>query len=218
MEEVFPDRGTVDPATGRRRWLVMDFTLAEIKQLDAGSWFDPKFAAERVPTWEEAVALVGNRAGLYPELKSPPLYRARGIDMPAIFLQSLGRLGLEDAPASRLIVQSFDPQALKDVTAAKPRLARTFLIDGREAMRWFSDDGMKEIGAFATDIGPSKLILDRRPELVELAHAAGLTVTPYTFTTRAPGRIADVTDEMKYYLLDLKVDAVFTDNPDRFPR
>ena len=77
---------------------------------------------------------------------------------------------------------------------------------------------MKEIGAFATDIGPSKLILDRRPELVELAHAAGLTVTPYTFTTRAPGRIADVTDEMKYYLLDLKVDAVFTDNPDRFPR
>ena len=119
VEEVFPDRGTVDPATGRRRWLVMDFTLAEIKQLDAGSGFDPKFAAERVPTWEEAVALVGNRAGLYPELKSPPLYRARGIDMPAIFLQSLGRLGLEDAPASRLIVQSFDPQALKDVTAAK---------------------------------------------------------------------------------------------------
>ncbi len=218
VEEVFPDRATVDPATGQRRWLVMDFTLAEIKRLDAGSWFDPKFAGERVPTWEEAVALVGNRAGLYPELKSPPLYRGRGIDMPAIFLRSLGPLGLENAPASRLIVQSFDPQALKDVTAANPRLARTFLIDGRQAAQWFSAGGMKEISTFATDIGPSKLILDRRPELVELAHAANLTVTPYTFTSRAPGRIADVTEEMKYFLVELNVDAVFTDNPDRFPR
>ena len=55
VEEMFPERATVDPATGRRRWLAVDFTLAEIKQLDAGSWFDPKFAGERVPTWEEAV-------------------------------------------------------------------------------------------------------------------------------------------------------------------
>ncbi len=53
------------------------------------------------------------------------------------------------------------------------------------------------------------------------AHAAGLTVTPYTFTTRASsgsGRFASITDEMRYYLSDLDVDAVFTDNPDRFPR
>src|ERR1700704_3274173 len=36
VEEVFPDRATSDPATGARRWLVPDFTLAEIKRLDAG--------------------------------------------------------------------------------------------------------------------------------------------------------------------------------------
>ena len=64
VEEVFPERATTDPATGRRQWLAVDFTLAEIKQLDAGSWFDPKFAGERVPTWEEAVAAVGTMAGL----------------------------------------------------------------------------------------------------------------------------------------------------------
>ena len=51
------------------------------------------------------------------------------------------------------------------------------------------------------------------------AHQAGLTVTPYTFTTRGPAtRFGDVGAEMRYYLTDLGVDALFTDNPDRFPR
>ena len=57
VEELFPDRAVVDPATGRKQWLAVDFTLAEIKQLDAGSWFDARFAGERIPTWEEAVTL-----------------------------------------------------------------------------------------------------------------------------------------------------------------
>ena len=53
-----------------------------------------------------------------------------------------------------------------------------------------------------------------------MAHSAGLTVTPYTFTTRAPvdARFGTVTNEMRYFLFDLGVDAVFTDNPDQFPR
>ena len=44
---------------------------------------------------------------------------------------------------------------------------------------------------------------------------------PYTFTTRAAagsGRFPSVSDEMRYYLSELDVDALFTDNPDRFPR
>ena len=51
VAEVFPDRAVVDPATGTKQWLVVDFTLAEIKQLDAGSWFDARYAGERIPTW-----------------------------------------------------------------------------------------------------------------------------------------------------------------------
>jgi glycerophosphoryl diester phosphodiesterase len=63
------------------------------------------------------------------------------------------------------------------------------------------------------------VLFDGHPEIVAMAHNVGLTVTPYTFTTRGPAtRFRSVTDEMRYYLLDLKVDAVFTDNPDLFPR
>jgi glycerophosphoryl diester phosphodiesterase len=65
VEEVFPDRAP---------WNIRDFTLAEIKQLDAGSWFAPEFAGERVPTLEEWVRAVGRNAGMLLEVKEPQLY------------------------------------------------------------------------------------------------------------------------------------------------
>ncbi len=37
---------------------VAELTLEEIRRLDAGSWFDPKFAGEKVPTIEEVLKLV----------------------------------------------------------------------------------------------------------------------------------------------------------------
>src|SRR5262245_6037827 len=219
VEEIFPQRATIDPVTGRRQWLAVDFTLAEIKQLDAGSWFDPKFTGERVPTWEEAVAAVGTMAGLYPELKTPSLYQSRGIDMTRLFAESMQRLGLTARPAGSIVVQSFDEGPLRELSKQFPTMPRTFLIEVRDGPRWLTREGLAEIATFATGIGPSKILLEGRSAVVSMAHDAGLTVTPYTFTTRgAPTRFADVGAEMRHYLNDLNVDALFTDNPDRFPR
>ena len=219
VEEIFPQRATVDPVTGRRQWLAVDFTLAEIKQLDAGSWFDPKFAGERVPTWEEAVAVVGTMAGLYPELKTPSLYQSRGIDMTRLFAESMQRLGLTARPAGSIVVQSFDEGPLRELSKQFQAVPRTFLIEVRDGPRWLTREGLAEIARFATGIGPSKILLEGQPGIVRMAHDAGLTVTPYTFTTRgAPTRFGDVGAEMRHYLTDLNVDALFTDNPDRFPR
>jgi len=219
VEEVFPQRATIDQVTGRRQWLAVDFTLAEIKQLDAGSWFDPKFAGERVPTWDEAVAVVGTMAGLYPELKTPSLYQSRGIDMTRLFAESMQRLGLTARPAGSMVVQSFDEGPLRELSKRFPTVPRTFLIEVRDGPRWLTREGLAEIATFATGIGPSKILLEGEPGIVRMAHDASLTVTPYTFTTRgAPTRFGDVGAEMRHYLTDLNVDALFTDNPDRFPR
>jgi len=48
---------------------VADLTLAELKALDAGSWFDPKFAGEKLPTLGEALDLAKGRIGVYIEIK-----------------------------------------------------------------------------------------------------------------------------------------------------
>jgi glycerophosphoryl diester phosphodiesterase len=96
------------------------------------------------------------------------------------------------------------------------------LIEVKDGSRWLTPSGLKEAASFATGIGPSKGLLDGRPDIVREAHAARLTVTPYTFTSRAyvtaNRRFETLTDEMRYFLVDLDVDALFTDNPDQFPR
>jgi glycerophosphoryl diester phosphodiesterase len=77
---------------------------------------------------------------------------------------------------------------------------------------------LREIATFATGIGPAKDLIDRQPDVVARARQAGLTVTAYTFRSRATGRFPTVRDEMAHFLYTLGIDAVFTDNPDQFPR
>jgi glycerophosphoryl diester phosphodiesterase len=54
------------------RGAVAKMTLAEIKSLDAGSWFAPEFAGERVPTLREALRHVKGRAAVDIDFKAGP--------------------------------------------------------------------------------------------------------------------------------------------------
>ena len=55
--------------TTNGKGLVHEHTLAELKTLDAGSWFNASFAGERIPTFEEVIALIGRRVPLQVEIK-----------------------------------------------------------------------------------------------------------------------------------------------------
>ncbi|MCA9070490.1 MAG: glycerophosphodiester phosphodiesterase family protein [Planctomycetaceae bacterium] len=50
--------GTVDRTTNGKG-KVTELTLEQIQKLDAGSWFDPKFTGEKVPTVEDVLKLAG---------------------------------------------------------------------------------------------------------------------------------------------------------------
>ncbi|HXE80498.1 MAG TPA: glycerophosphodiester phosphodiesterase family protein [Vicinamibacterales bacterium] len=221
VEAVFPDRYRIEG--GRKVWPVVDFIVAEIKQLEAGSWFDPRFAGERVPTFEEAIAQVRGRAGLFPETKAPHVYGSRGFDMEALLLAALEKHGLARPaadPKTPVIIQSFSAESLRRLRALGSRLPLVLLIEavGPGGRRWLTDEGLREARAFADGIGPAKGLLLADPTLAPRARAAGLSITPYTF--RAAGQPAGrtVRDEMARFLYEIGVDAVFTDNPDQFPR
>ena len=81
VEEVFPDRGRQVVVKGetRRQWPLADFTLAEVRRLDAGKWFDAKFAGTRVPTFAETIAaLRGKTRALHRAEVAGPVSRHRG--------------------------------------------------------------------------------------------------------------------------------------------
>ena len=59
---------TIDRTTGGTG-AVRDFTLAELKELEAGKWMDEKFDGEPLPTLGEALDLGKGRIGVYIEIK-----------------------------------------------------------------------------------------------------------------------------------------------------
>jgi glycerophosphoryl diester phosphodiesterase len=244
VEEIFPDRAAVD-ANGRKTWQVSDFTVEELKRLDAGSWFKPVAAAadvpgrsggpgrsqratpefkhERIPTFQEAIDLVKGKAGLYPETKGPEIYGSRGFDMEALVLTQLAKNRLDGpgaAPATPVIIQSFSPDSLRKMKKAGTTLPLVLLVSDLDPLggRWLTDEGLKEARQFAAGLGPAKALVLADPTLVTRAHAAGLTVTPYTFRSAGMAAGKTVKEEMADFLYRIGVDALFTDNPDQFPR
>ena len=229
VEEIFPDRFKQDisedqqpGAQAAKHWYVSDFTLAEIKRLDAGVWKGEKFKGERVPTWQEAIDLVRGKAGLYPETKAPEVYGKRGFDMEKLLIDSLKKNKLDRPGADAktpVIIQSFSDASLRKLREVyKTKLPLVFLIHDDPNKKWLSPVGMKTIKSFANGIGPNKGLIEREPKIVEWAHAAGLTVTPYTFRAVAADKFKDLQAEMTKFLYTFGVDALFTDNPDQFPR
>lgn len=226
VAEVFPDRATVKPGSDKKTWLVVDFTLAELKTLDAGSWFDARFAGERIPTFAEAIDLVRadpNGAGIYPELKEPGFYDERGFDMEAIVAAALVEKGLdtpEGQAALPVLIQSFSPVSLHRF---RDRVGTTYpliqLIGRLQASKLLTDEGLDEIATYATGIGPAITLLTSDPTRVKEAHARGLAIHPYTVDwQRVPEPYADTRAWTDYLLYELGVDGVFTNNPDLFPR
>jgi glycerophosphoryl diester phosphodiesterase len=221
VEEVFPERFRME--NGRKTWAVSDFTLAEIKRLDAGAWFNPKFKGERVPTWQEALDLVRGKAGLFPETKGPEVYGSRGFDMEALVLEFLRKNRLDTPNADRqtpVIIQSFSPESLQKMRKMGTKLPLVLLISDNDSERgkWLSDEGLKNARRFADGLGPAKSLLVSDPTLAKRAKALGFSLTPYTFRSSDVPAGQTVRDEMAKFLYEIGVDAVFTDNPDQFPK
>lgn len=222
VEEVFPNRAATD-AEGRKTWPVSDFTLQELKTLDAGTWFAPSFKGERIPTFQEAIDLVRGKAGLYPETKGPEVYGSRGFDMERLLLAQLATNRLdrpESDPKTPVIIQSFSAESLQKIRKAGTAIPLTFLVSDLDQKRgrWLTDEGLKEVRTFATGLGPAKALLLSDPTLATRARAADLTLTPYTFRSAGMPAGKTVKEEMADFLYRIGVDALFTDNPDQFPR
>ena len=162
VEQVFPDRAP---------WSVGDFTLAEIKQLDAGSWFAPAFAGERVPTLAEWVDAVGQRAGMLLEPKAPELYPGIEIDLDKE-LRSLPAFN-RALRADRVVVQSFDHQWLRVFKDLAPDVTVGLLYGSRP-----TEADIAAAATWAQQVNPALGAIDRA--VVDQIHAQGMEAHVWT--------------------------------------
>ena len=166
VEARFPDRAVVEHGPGGqpvKRWYANDFTLAELKTLDAGSWFDARFAGARIPTFEEAIVLVKGRAGIFPELKSPARLNARGADVEQAVAGVLATHGLRDAQVKgrpAVYLQSFEEKTVRRLATLLPAVPRTFLL-GRGRRGAVADRGRPARGEDVRDCDRPGAAADR---------------------------------------------------------
>ena len=219
VEEIFPDRFRTLPGAGgapTKRWMLADFTLAELRRLDAGSWFSPAFRGTRLPTFAETIDSLRGRSGLFIELKSPEKYE--GIER--LILAELAAKGLDRPgadPKTPVLLQTFTASSMQVLTSTGTKLPLHFLVSARDAAPWLTEDGLAKVKAFATGLSPEKTIVRDHPDRIARARQLGLLITPYTFRASAVTGFADVRAEMAHYLGTLAVDGVITDNPDQMP-
>jgi glycerophosphoryl diester phosphodiesterase len=166
--------------------LVSEMTLAELQEVDAGSWFSPEFASERLPTLQEVVDLARGRIKLNIELKvtgSPQGLVERVVDV-------IERNGF----AEECVITSLEEAAVRAVKQQAPDLREGFIL--------------------ATAIGdPTRMPVDLlavstqflSAGLIRRAHRRGMEVHVWTVNTR----------ERMWDVIERGVDNIMTDYPPR---
>ena len=95
--------------------LVRDYTMAELKRFDAGSWKDPRFKAERIPSLDEVLGVARGRVGVAIEIKNLPLPYA-GIE------DALVRAIKDAGMVHDVVVISFDHRSIKQIAELEPQI------------------------------------------------------------------------------------------------
>ena len=173
--------------------LVVDHTLAELKQLDAGSKFDARFAGERIPTLDEVLVLVSQSSRpitLNIEIKSGILPYP---NLECLAYEAVSRYGL----LPRVIFSSFNHFAMRNLkqTYHGSRIGLLYtagLVDPWRYAQFLEAEALHPL-FYSVD----KSIIDD-------AHRAGVAVHAYT--------IDDVNDMVR--LAAYGIDAIITNRPD----
>ena len=171
---------------------VADTTLADLRLLDAGSWFDPRFAGERIPTLDEVLAEVEGRILLNIEIKGEAV--DRGI------VGEVASAVREHGMNGQVVISSFSPAALQEMAAVASEIRTAVLYNtdfhlGRDAV-----DIVSDLGASTFNIKRQRLTRKMLRRCQDHDIPVGI------YTVNQPRRMRR--------LINKGVDAIFTDQPD----
>lgn len=169
---------------------VHDYTLAQLRELDAGKWFDREFMGEKIPTLEEVLAFSRKHDVVcYLEVKYDVAWGMHHALVAAL---------RNAESAARTVVISFDPTTLRAIHKLDPSLMIGLIVDNL---------GADFVNA-ATGMAARQICVAARmvtPELVAKAHQSDLHVVAWTVNS---------VEEMRA-LMSAGIEGVMTDFPAR---
>jgi glycerophosphoryl diester phosphodiesterase len=168
-------------------------TLAELKSLDAGSWFDSRFAGERIPTLAEVLEIARNRILVNIELKKGknfPYTMEELADRTLAVVEKAGMTG-------QILFSSFDPAAVNRIKEKAPRLPIALIVD----KPWEKPEDAGAGTSYPT-LNCRTTVLNE--ENIRRAHTAGIRVHVWTVNTK----------EAMEKFIALGIDGIITNHPD----
>lgn len=173
---------------------VASYTLSQLSEFDAGSWFNPRFSGERIPTLQEVLNLARGRIPVHIEIKKGDLGPYSIADLANRSLQEVEKAGM----LSQVLFGSFDPAAIDRVSQSNPR-ARVALIHNQPWTVPQEVTGGRNIAVLSCG---GKVLTQSN---ISGAHRRGLRIFVWTLNT----------DEQMQHFLNLEVDGIITNHPDR---
>ncbi len=186
---IFHNTNLDKTSTGTGR--VTAHTLAELRALDAGSWFSPQFAGTRIPTLDEVLNLLRDKLLVNIELKS--------FDMASKSLApDVVRAVRDHKMADQVVLSSFNPFILRAAKQAGPEIETGLLLapDLPGWTRW----GLIRRHSRAGGLHPELVMVDAA--YMAAARASKMPVRVWTVNEEADIR----------RMVDLRVDAIITDD------
>jgi glycerophosphoryl diester phosphodiesterase len=175
--------------------LVSSMTLAQIKHLDAGSWFNSKFRGTRVPTLDEFL-------GLFADSRKKALLELKGVwtpDQARVVAELIYSHGVQN----RVVFMSFVGESLRNLESVAPFFPRVIIS---HTVPSHPAEFVKDYGAIA--LLTSAQAVQAHRSTVSAMHKAGLGLIVYTLNS--PSRWSKA--------LKLGVDGIVTDQPSSLDR
>ena len=193
-------RGPPEHCTGP----VAEKLYRDLLNCEISSWREADVGAlERIPTLDAVLTRYGKTTRYYIETKQSE----QALGMEEALVELLTRHDLvPGSPDDRtVLVQSFSSESLKKIHRLRPQLPLIQLI-GASQMPTDLDAAMRDVASYAVGVGPTQRLVT--PEFMTVAKRYGLLVHPYTVNEES-----DMTR-----LIELGVDGMFTNFPDRLMR
>ncbi|MCZ6472031.1 MAG: glycerophosphodiester phosphodiesterase [SAR324 cluster bacterium] len=175
-----------------RPGLVKDSTLADLSNLDVGSWFDGSFSAERIPQLSEVLELL-RPSTLFINIE----LKTRRFPYPGL-VDSAVRIVRELGLQERVVVSAFNHHTLAAVKALAPELACAVMLYEQMLEPWayVAQHGFQALHPVEHAVTDT---------LVAECHARGQAVRAWTVDEREPALA----------LMAMGVDGILTNEPEK---
>jgi glycerophosphoryl diester phosphodiesterase len=205
-------RGEAITEATQKSYNLYRMSYAQVQACDCGSRPHPRFPDQRKMVAHKPLlaAVIDTVEAYIKRRKLPPVqYNIETKSEPAgdgifhpgpeTFVQLLMRVVQEKGIQSRTIIQSFDPRTLRVMHRQYPHVKLALLVENGQS----PVVNVQSLGFIPTIYSPHLLLVN--PDLIQYAHQQSMQVIPWT--ANEPAEIQR--------LLNLKVDGIISDYPDR---